>query len=430
MLFKRKKKKRVLVLGLDGVPKHLIEKMSKDGTMPFMGELFPHGTLHQGKVCLPEVSNVNWSSFMTGANPGTHGIFGFTDLKPASYDMTFPSFPDLKVDTLWDELGAQGRRCLVLNQPGCYPARSIPGVLVSGFVAVDLKRAVSPKNHLPALEAMNYKIDVDTRDAATNPDLLFRELDECHASREAAAKHFFGLEEWDFAEIVLTGTDRLQHFHYPSCEGDGPEAERCRAFYRKCDDLCRTLVRAFYGKDDPEGLFLLSDHGFTRLEKEFLLNAWLREAGYLRFEKEPPESYGDIAPESKAFALDPGRIYIHRKGRYPKGTVEEGDVPQLVAELKTALESIEDSGQKLFQRVWTRDEIYQGPESPHGPDLLCTPRRGIDVKGGIRKLELFPATHFTGMHTWDDAFFWSAQNHGDNLYISDLRKIIAAHFNS
>jgi predicted AlkP superfamily phosphohydrolase/phosphomutase len=365
---------------------------------------------------------------MTGANPGTHGIFGFTDLKPGSYDMTFPSFPDLKTDTLWDELGEQDKRCFVLNQPGCYPARPIPGALVSGFVAVDLKRAVAPKSHVAALEAMRYKIDVDTRDAAGNPDLLFRELEACHASREAAAKHFFGLEEWDFAEIVVTGTDRLQHFHYPSCEGDGPESGRAKAYYRSCDDLCKSLVQAFYGKDDPEGLFLLSDHGFTTLEKEFLLNAWLREAGYLRFEQEPPESYADIAADSKAFALDPGRIYVHRKGRYPKGAVEEADVPQLVADLKAALEAVEDGGQKLFQRVWTRDEIYVGPETPHGPDLLCTPRRGIDVKGGIRKRELFPATHFTGMHTWDDAFFWSAQNHGDNLYISDLRKIILSHF--
>ncbi len=427
MFFRRKKKKRVLVLGLDGVPKSLIERMAGDGTMPFLGEVFPSGTLHQTRVCLPEVSNVNWSSFMTGANPGRHGIFGFTDLKPGTYDMVFPSFPDLKTDTLWDELGGAGKRCLVINQPGCYPARTIPGALVSGFVAVDLKRAVTPRTHLPALESMNYKIDVDTRSAQDNPDRLFEELDACLASRETAARHFFDLEEWDYAQVVITGTDRLQHFHYPSCEGDGPEADRARAYYRKCDDLCRKLVEAFYGKDEPEGLFFLSDHGFTRLETELVLNAWLRDAGYLRFEKEPPDSYTDIASDSRAFAMDPGRIYLHRAGRYPKGSVSDGDAPALIAEIKAKLEALADEQGPVFERVWTRDEIYAGPEAERGPDLLCTPRRGIDVKGAIKKRDLFNDSHFTGMHTWDDAFFWSASAHGDELTIADLRGIISAH---
>lgn len=424
MFFKRKKKKRALVLGLDGVPKYLVERFSQDGTMPFLGQVFKSGRLHQTKVCLPEVSSVNWSSFMTGANPGQHGIFGFTDLKPQSYEMFFPSFPDLKADTLWDELGSAGKRCLVINQPGCYPARNIPGALVSGFVAVDLKRAVTPRTHLPALEAMNYKIDVDTSKGKDDTDQLFRELQECHASREAAAKHFFAQEEWDFAEVVITGTDRLQHFHFPSCEGDGPLADRAREYYRSCDDLCRTIAEGFYGKQDPEGLFFLSDHGFAQLRKECNLNVWLREHGYLQFEKDPPDSYGDIAAGSRAFAMDPGRIYIHRRARYPKGAVEEADVPAVVEDIKGRLETLEHDGKPVFERVWLRDEIYSGPETSLGPDLLCTPNRGIDAKGAIRRHELFSDTHFTGMHSWDDAFFWASQDHGDDLYISDLRKII------
>ena len=267
MFFRRKKRApRVLVLGLDGVPKSLIERLARDGTMPFIGELFNGGTLHRLRSCLPEVSNVNWSSFMSGANPGRHGIFGFTDLKPNSYTMRFPSFPDLKAVTMWDTLGAAGKRCLVLNQPATYPVRAIPGIVVAGFVVVELKRAVAPAQHLAALDAMNYKVDVDTRDCAGNPDKLFAELDACLDARERAVEHFFGLESWDFAEVVITGTDRLQHFLWTSCEGDGPEAERARAYYNRCDAFCRETVRRFYGKDEPEGLFVLSDHGFARLD--------------------------------------------------------------------------------------------------------------------------------------------------------------------
>ncbi len=61
---------------------------------------------------------------MTGANPGTHGIFGFTEFERGSYRIRFPSFPDLKAPTLWDRLGKKGRRSVVINQPSTYPARA------------------------------------------------------------------------------------------------------------------------------------------------------------------------------------------------------------------------------------------------------------------------------------------------------------------
>ena len=425
MFFRKKKQRRALVLGLDGVPKGLIERFSQDGTMPFLGEAFKRGTLHQMRSTLPEISSVNWSSFMTGANPGRHGIFGFTDLRAGTYRMTFPAFTDLKCDTLFDELGGLGKRCLVLNQPSCYPARAIPGTLASGFVAVDLARAVSPASELAPLEAMQYKIDVDTRGCQDNPDALFRELEQCLASREAAANHFFEKEQWDFAEIVITGTDRLQHFFFPSCAGAGPERARAQAYYRQCDDLLRRLVERFYGKDDPDGLFLLSDHGFTEIETEFYINAWLQQEGYLAFEQSPPESYADVAASTQVFAMDPGRLYLHAKGRFPKGQQTDGAV---LDEVKAKLEQLEWNGKKVVERVWRRDEIYSGPETPHGPDLVVTPRRGVDVKGAIKKTEPFGRSHFTGMHTWDDAFFWAATDHGPDVCISDLRGIIAAHF--
>lgn len=424
MFFRRKKQRRALVLGLDGVPKGLIERFSQDGTMPFLGEVFKNGALHQVRVTLPEVSSVNWSSFMTGANPGEHGIFGFTDLRPGTYRMTFPAFTDLQRDTLWDELGRMGKRCLVINQPACYPARDIPGTLVSGFVAVDLKRAVSPSSELGPLETMHYKIDVDTRAAKDNADTLFSELEQCLASREAAARHFFDKETWDFAEVVITGTDRLQHFYWPSCTGNGPEQARAQAYYRHCDDLLRRLVERFYGKDDPEGLFLLSDHGFTEIQTEFYINAWLEQEGYLTFENDPPESYADVAASARLFALDPGRIYLHRKGRFPKGQQEDEAV---LDEVKAKLEALEWEGQPVAERVWKRDELYRGPQTPLGPDLVVTPRRGVDIKGAIKKKEPFGRSHFTGMHTWDDAFFWASKDCGRDLCISDLRTHIVAH---
>ena len=80
-LFKKKKKERVCVIGLDGVPFSLMEDLGQKGVMPAFAQLIKTGTLHKMKASLPEISAVSWTDFMTGANPGAHGIFGFTDLK-------------------------------------------------------------------------------------------------------------------------------------------------------------------------------------------------------------------------------------------------------------------------------------------------------------------------------------------------------------
>ena len=44
---------------------------------------------------IPAISSVVWASFMTGTNPGEHGIFGFTDRKPGKHDISFPNYSNL-----------------------------------------------------------------------------------------------------------------------------------------------------------------------------------------------------------------------------------------------------------------------------------------------------------------------------------------------
>jgi predicted AlkP superfamily phosphohydrolase/phosphomutase len=149
-LFKRKKKPRVCVIGLDGVPYSMIRNLAQKGVMPTIDKLIQSGHLHKMKASLPEISSVSWTNFMTGTNPGTHGIFGFTDLKENTYDLRFPNFLDVKTDTFWDKLGEMKKMSVVINQPSTYPARKINGILISGFVAIEMAKAVSP----PALKTL------------------------------------------------------------------------------------------------------------------------------------------------------------------------------------------------------------------------------------------------------------------------------------
>ena len=427
-LFGRRKHK-TLVVGLDGVPYPLLQDLAANGTMPNVANLIELGHLAKMKVTLPEISAVSWPSFMTGTNPGTHGIFGFLDPKPGSYDVRFPNFRDVKVPTFWEKMGEKKKTSVVINQPSTYPAHEIPGILVSGFVALSLKKSVYPPRILDSLESIDYAIDIDTRKAREDHDYLIEDLGKTLEGRLRAVDLFWTKENWDYFQVVVTGTDRLQHYIWSAYED--PSHQYHDAFldyYRKVD----AFIGEMYGRfseisgrtDEGEGFFMLSDHGFCGITQEVRVSNWLRENGFLSFESDEPGSLEDIAEESKAFVIDPGRIYLNKKGRFPKGSVDDASARAIMDEIKAGLAELQYEGKPVIERVFERDEVYSGPESARGPDLIPVGNHGFDLKGTIKEADLFGRTNLTGMHTWDEAFFWSAKEAPADLNITQLASII------
>ncbi len=428
-LLKKKRKKKVFVIGLDGVPYSLLNNLVQEGSLPAISCLMESGHLHRMKASLPEISSVSWTNFMTGTNPGTHGIFGFTDFKKDSYELRFPNFLDIKQETFWDKLGERGKKCIIINQPSTYPARKINGILISGFVAIDLAKAVYPHSYTSRLEQMGYQIDVDTLKSRENPEFLWQELSTTLKAREIALESLMK-EDWDYLEFVITGTDRLHHFQWNTYEDkDHPDHSRFLDYYTQIDRMIDKIVESYQKASDGESpLYLLSDHGFTGIEQEVYLNAWLETEKYLKFSTPSPEDLSEISPSSRAFALDPNRIYLNTKGKFPQGSVDQSEKKPLKEEIKNKLKNLEYKGKKVVKRVFDTEEIYSGPEISKGPDLIVLSEYGFDMKGSVKKKEVFGRSGLQGMHTWDDAFFWAHAEHGQDLTISDLAEIIMRNY--
>ena len=429
LIFRKKRRNKACVIGLDGVPFTLLQDLADRGIMSSMARLIASGRLHRMKASLPEISSVSWTNFMTGTNPGEHGIFGFTDFKPGSYEIRFPNFMDVQRPVLWDTLAEKGYKSIVINQPSTYPARKISGVLVSGFVALDLAKAVYPPAFRTALEQIGYQIDIDTLRARDDPQFLWQELGKTLTGRQKAL-NFFWEEPWDYFEFVVTGTDRLHHFlwnAYP--DPNHPHHQAFLDYYRQIDRLIGKIYASWRKiADDDEGLYLLSDHGFTGIVQEVYLNAWLEKNGYLKFIGPEPKGLEDIHARTRAFALDPNRIYLNLRGRFPKGTVERNERKALREDIARKLEGLQFEGRKVVRRVIPADKIYKGPCASKGPDLIVLAENGFDMKGSLKKKDIFGRTSLQGMHTWDDAFFWASQPLGDDLAIEDVSASILKNF--
>lgn len=397
---------RVCVVGLDGVPCSMIRRFIDEGVMPRMGEIARAGVLHDMTVSLPEISSVSWSTFMTGKNPGEHGIFGFTDLHAGTYTQSFPSFRDLKTDTIWDRIGEHQMRSVVINQPATYPARPIHGALVSGFVAVHLDKSVFPARYLRTLRDLDYEIDLDLEEVRNHPEVLFPKLHALLKVRERLMDALWDEEKWNLMQVVITGTDRLHHFLFDAYEDDAhPYYGAFRDYYRAVDGFVGRVYDRFAKDAEAKGFFILSDHGFCRTRVEVNINAVLAAHGYLAFTSPGATSLDAISERATAFALDPARIYLHKRGVYPRGGVAPDREDALLTELTERFTALTHDGERVIGHVFRGRDVYSGAEASRGPDLLLVPTPGFDLKGRVGAAEVVVPRRLQGMHTWEDAFF-------------------------
>ncbi|HST22968.1 MAG TPA: alkaline phosphatase family protein, partial [Blastocatellia bacterium] len=256
--------KRVVLVGLDGTPCTLLQRFIKDGTMPHMRELAGRGTLLQMDTSIPDISSVAWTSFMTGANPGRHGIYGFLDLQPASYKIYFPNSRHIKSETVWAATGRAGKRAIVINVPSTYPAQPLNGILISGFVAVDINKATYPATLVPKLTEMDYRIDVDARKVQQSHDALMEDVLVTLERRIHVLLHLFDKEPWDLFIGVVTETDRLQHFFMDAIFDESHKYHSAfRDFYRRIDSFLGQIRERLR----DETMLIMSDHGFTPIKQ-------------------------------------------------------------------------------------------------------------------------------------------------------------------
>lgn len=405
------KRPRCVVLGLDGLPFSLARELAVCGKFPHLARLSLAQEAMPIQAELPELSPVNWTSFFTASGPKTHGIFGFTAIDPVSYHLQITDFTHVQTPTIFDRLGQKGLLSKVVNLPNTYPARAMRGMLVAGFVAPDLERAVYPRVLAGMLSSQGYKLEADTQRGRADYDFLLTELAATLDARRKALDLLWPDLAWDLFVLVLTETDRLGHFLFPAMvDANDPWHGPVMDLLHKWDALIGEILDRFDSLPEPKRLVVLADHGFTHLETEVDINAWLRGMGCLKLDRSPEHELDAscIHDKSVALALDPGRVYIHDRDRFARGHVPKAQVNALREEIRTGLLELTRQGRPILAQVHRGEELYPGCGLAMVPDLVCTPNPGFDLKAKFDRTEIFGFFGRRGMHTADDVFCYDS----------------------
>jgi len=158
----RRRARRCIALGVDGMDPTLTAQFMAAGRLPNCSRLARDGMFHALGTSQPPQSPVAWSNFISGGNPGTHGIFDFiardaatltpylstSRLAPPGHSLTLGHwrFPLTGGDmrnlrqgpTLWVELEKRGVPCTVLRMPANFPPTSGRSHALSGLGTPDI----------------------------------------------------------------------------------------------------------------------------------------------------------------------------------------------------------------------------------------------------------------------------------------------------
>jgi predicted AlkP superfamily phosphohydrolase/phosphomutase len=408
--------RQTLLLGLDGATFTVLEPLMREGVMPFLREFAASGVRAELRSVVPALTPPAWTSLTTGRSPGHHGIFDFfCKESPQSHHIRVATARDVHAETIWSMAQRHEVRTIALNFPLMFPPPRLHGYVVPGWMPWrQMRLGCYPPDlydrlkKLPGFNAQELAMDI-TPEAKPVQGIQPEEYEEWVAVHTRRERQWFDIlcelmrdDPWELAAIVFDGVDRIQHLCWRFLAAPAGEAlspwgqrvrERCLEYFRELDRLLAEVV----SRVGPEATVVLaSDHGFGPQTGTFFVNAWLEQRGYLTWAegKAPrtaqPEALGieQLArhaylldwTNTRAYAATPSSngIHIVRAGPEHPGGVPEAEYERFRRQLACELLEAADpaTGQKVVARVWTRDEVFQGPYKELAPDLTLELRDG------------------------------------------------------
>lgn len=443
----QEKELKVLVVGLDGASFKRVESWAKEGKLPNLRKMMKEGVCGPLRSMIPPSTPPAWTSFMTGKNPGNHGIFGFSKREMGAYEITVENALHIDGKTLWAVLSEHGKRVIVINVPMTYPVEKVNGILISGYLTPPGSIATHPpelKKEI-AEKVRGYRIYMKKNDPfGKNKKSVQAWLEDLYSvTRKTAdvAHYLLDKYEWDFFIVVFNGTDWISHVFWrymdPKCIGyDSDIAKEYQnavvEYYQEIDSIIGDLTNR---TNKNTVLMIMSDHGNGPAHKIFYINQWLIENGFIKLKKKKSsgnmyfwlsklglkienvilfllahqwalklsKSVWNIArmrfsildnidwTQTQAYGCESG-IIINRKDREAKGIVEPNEEYENLRDLlieKLSTLKDQETGEKVFKQVLKREELYTGPHVDEAPDiiLLTNPpflfSRGIEIRRTI-----------------------------------------------
>ena len=426
---------QILIIGIDGATYSLIIPWAEAGKLPNLSRLMRSGAWGNLDSTIPPLTSPAWTSFMTGKNPGKHGLFHFISPKQGSYDFFYTNANTRSSKTIWRILSDHGRKSGVVNVPMTFPPEEIAGYMISGMDTPDENSEfMYPRSLRDELRKDFGEVRLEIRHlefmrSDDKRDSVLKDMAELEEHRSQLARHLIRKYPVDIFMLVFCSVDQIQHYfwhfmdkgHYRyDPEGSQKYSDAILKAYQKIDEKLGEILDAV---SEDTIIVLMSDHGAGPSSSRVIhLNRYLSDIGVLNFKENTkgsllnsiirgldPVLRRTLSPKQKAkianffpeirkkwetrltslstidwaktkaycYEILPTytNIWINLKGKRPQGTVNPGtEYNELLDFLTGKLYELEDpkTGKKIVKNIFRKDEVYTGPYMEMAPDLLLS----------------------------------------------------------
>lgn len=452
---------RVVVLGFDGASFHVVKGLMDDGLLPNFQRLRRSGVFYNFKSCIPPITYPAWTSLFTGKNPGKHGIFDFI-----TYDGALTNASHRRSKAIWELLSDEDISSYIIHIPASHPPDEIKGRMISRqFIPPDLSKeepfsTISmdlPETGEEFIVKFGYK-------GITNPRIFLIDTLRIEELRLQLLLKLMEGNEWNLAMINFGGLDELQHLLWGRPDAYKQIGSYLVKAYNFFDKIIGSVIKNMDLSSDV--IFLVSDHGFGPVQRTFNIDSFLRLSGFATNSKYPRLTerikQGVISflsvHEKMALGLNPileNMPYSIKKvflgSEVSKGSIMSDfsrkavsraltcfgsiaiqgyentiEKPRILTEIISKLISLKDpeTGVSPIEECYLAREVFSGPFSYLGPDIIFKMIEGYEVSQGRSDRPLFHSSQHFATHRPEGILFVSGkgiiQNVQGNADIYDI----------
>ena len=411
---------KLLIIGFDGATFNLIKPWVDEGYLPNLAAIMKGGVHGDLLSTLPPVTSPAWPTFMTGCNPGQHGVFDF--IQPHGDNFTLVNSTRIRQPTIWKRLSDAGYRVGSMNVPVTYPPAKINGFIIGGLLSPKTGQFSEPEDLLSGAQPPcgPYRVAPNVQYKPGLESEFIADLTELIHTRGQWALQLMDEHPLDVLMVHFIAMDVMKHALWRFMDHDhprhepGPYEHAIRDGYRLVDSYIGRLMEKLPAEAST---IVMSDHGFGPLKNMVNLNVFFMEKGLMKLKRDPLTQLKAVAfrwgitpstayqwiarfgmqnlvarvskntrnnvigrflsfdsvdwDRTIAYSMGHvGQVYLNLQGREPHGIITADQYKQKRQEVIDVLQDLkDDDGRPILSRVISGETVYHGPYAAKGPDL-------------------------------------------------------------
>lgn len=296
---------QTVVIGLDGVPPWLLDRLIEDGETPFLAQMRETGVFGSMRSSVNRMTASAWPSMFTGVNPGKHGLFNFVQYEPAEQNIFLANSLNRQAGAVWKALAADEKKSAILRVPMTFPTTPVRGIMVGDHFTPSPRHPEFTwprklgRRLIRRFGRLGWGRKVDVADLA-EPTRARKHLRQLRSGVERSFDLVdYALDEDDFSLIfsVVSETDAALHGLVPLVAPQAAVHDRFpdlgreagQALFRLFKRIDQRLARLTDRIGADANILIVSDHGMGAKDPGAqLLRPLLVALGYQGWVDPPP----------------------------------------------------------------------------------------------------------------------------------------------